>query len=92
MDGEGWIAGQKQLLVSGIYRHLAVLRGRSLPVISDITVFALRSLHAANLTPREEPMASEARLLVDQLRTFHRTLLESTPRFGGLFEKRFNTG
>jgi hypothetical protein len=49
-------------------------------------------LHAANLATREEPMASKSRLLVDQLRTFHRTLLDSTQRLGGLFEKRFNTG
>ena len=36
-------------------------------VISGSTVFALRSLDAANLDTREEHLASEARLLVDQL-------------------------
>jgi hypothetical protein len=55
-------------------------------------VFALRSLHAANLATHEEHLASEARLLADQLSIFHRTLLESTQRLGGLLEKRFSAG
>ena len=58
-------------------------------VISGSTVFALRSLDAANLAIREEHMASEARLLADQLNTFHSALRESTQRLSGLFEKRF---
>ncbi|MFJ2464284.1 methyl-accepting chemotaxis protein [Pseudomonas sp. NPDC087615] len=61
-------------------------------VISGSTVFALRSLDTANLATREEHLASEARLLADQLSTFHGTLRESTQRLSGLFEKRFSTG
>ncbi|CRM60387.1 MULTISPECIES: methyl-accepting chemotaxis protein [Pseudomonas] len=61
-------------------------------VISGSTVFALRSLDAANLDTREEHLASEARLLADQLNTFHSTLRESTQRLTGLFEKRFSAG
>jgi len=61
-------------------------------VISGSTVFALRSLDSANLATREEHLASEARLLADQLSTFHGTLRESTLRLSGLFEKRFGSG
>ena len=61
-------------------------------VISGSTVFALRSLDSANLDTREEHLASEARLLADQLNTFHGTLRESTQRLSGLFEKRFGAG
>src|SRR5471032_2102663 len=61
-------------------------------VISGSTVFALRSLDSANLDIREEHMGSEARLLADQLNTFHSTLRESTQRLSGLFEKRFASG
>ena len=61
-------------------------------VISCSTVFALRSLDTANLATREEHLASEARLLADQLSTFHGTLRESTQRLSGLFEKRFSAG
>ncbi|MEA9977403.1 MULTISPECIES: methyl-accepting chemotaxis protein [unclassified Pseudomonas] len=61
-------------------------------VITGSTVFALRSLHKANLVIREEHMASEARLLADQLNTFHSSLRESTLRLSGLFEKRFAGG
>lgn len=61
-------------------------------VISGSTVFALRSLDTANLQIREEHMASEARLLADQLNTFHSSLRESTLRLSGLFEKRFTGG
>ncbi|WLH84689.1 methyl-accepting chemotaxis protein [Pseudomonas sp. FP2338] len=61
-------------------------------VISGSTVFALRSLDSANLDIREEHLASEARLLADQLNTFHSTLRESTQRLSGLFEKRFGAG
>ena len=61
-------------------------------VISGSTVFALRTLDSANLTTREEHLASEARLLADQLNTFHSTLRESTQRLSGLFEKRFGAG
>ncbi|GAA0287597.1 methyl-accepting chemotaxis protein [Pseudomonas rhodesiae] len=60
--------------------------------IGGSTVFALRSLDAANLDTREEHLASEARLLADQLNTFHSTLRESTQRLTGLFEKRFSPG
>jgi len=61
-------------------------------VISASTLFALRSLDTANLIIREEHMRSEARLLADQLSTFHSTLRDSTQRLSGLFEKRFASG
>jgi methyl-accepting chemotaxis protein len=61
-------------------------------VISGSTLFALRSLDSANLAIREEHMGSEARLLADQLNTFHSTLRDSTQRLSGLFEKRFSSG
>ena len=61
-------------------------------VITGSTLFALRSLDTANLATREEHLASEARLLADQLSTFHGTLRESTQRLAGLFEKRFSAG
>lgn len=61
-------------------------------VISASTLFALRSLDTANLQTREEHLVSEARLLADQLSTFHGTLRESTQRLSGLFEKRFSSG
>ncbi|CAI8938576.1 methyl-accepting chemotaxis protein [Pseudomonas sp. IT-P12] len=61
-------------------------------VITGSTLFALRSLDTANLATREEHLASEARLLADQLSTFHGTLRESTQRLAGLFEKRFTGG
>nr|WP_047338114.1 methyl-accepting chemotaxis protein [Pseudomonas protegens] len=61
-------------------------------VISGSTLFALRSLDAANLDTREEHLASEARLLADQLNTFHGSLRESTQRLSGLFENRFSSG
>jgi len=60
--------------------------------ITGSTVFALRSLDSANLITRQEHLASEARLLADQLTTFHGTLRDSTQRLSGLFEKRFSTG
>ena len=61
-------------------------------VISGSTLFALRSLDLANLDTREEHLASEARLLADQLNTFHSSLRESTQRLSGLFENRFRSG
>ena len=61
-------------------------------VISGSTLFALRSLDSANLDTREEHLASEARLLADQLNTFHGSLRESTQRLSGLFENRFSRG
>ena len=61
-------------------------------VITGSTVFALRSLDSANLATREQHLASEARLLADQLSTFHGTLRDSTQRLSGLFEKRFASG
>ncbi|MCF6753164.1 methyl-accepting chemotaxis protein [Pseudomonas stutzeri] len=61
-------------------------------VITGSTLFALRSLDTANLHTREQHLASEARLLADQLSTFHDTLRESTERLSGLFEKRFASG
>ncbi|MBV6285617.1 methyl-accepting chemotaxis protein [Pseudomonas aegrilactucae] len=61
-------------------------------VITGSTLFALRSLDSANLITRQEHLASEARLLADQLNTFHSTLRDSTQRLSGLFEKRFAGG
>ena len=61
-------------------------------VISASTLFALRSLDTASLNTREAHMASEARLLADQLLTFHSTLRDSTQRLSGLFESRFSRG
>ncbi len=56
------------------------------------TLFALRSLSNATLATREEHLGSEARLLADQLSTFHDSLRESTQRLAGLFEQRFRGG
>ncbi|KAF1053920.1 MAG: Methyl-accepting chemotaxis protein McpA [Stenotrophomonas maltophilia] len=61
-------------------------------LISGSTLFALRSLDEANLVTREEHLASEARLLADQLETFHGNLRDSTQRLSGLFEQRFASG
>ena len=61
-------------------------------LISASTLFALRSLNDANLVTREEHLASEARLLADQLDTFHSSLRDSTQRLAGLFERRFSSG
>ncbi|MBD9483100.1 methyl-accepting chemotaxis protein [Pseudomonas sp. PDM14] len=61
-------------------------------LISASTLFALRSLNQANLVTRQEHLGSEARLLADQLSTFHDSLRESTQRLAGLFERRFSGG
>lgn len=61
-------------------------------LISLSTILALRSLSNANLVTREEHLGSEARLLADQLSTFHDSLRESTQRLAGLFERRFTSG
>ncbi|WFC60596.1 methyl-accepting chemotaxis protein [Pseudomonas sp. REST10] len=61
-------------------------------LISLSTVFALRSLDNANLVTRAEHLGSEARLLADQLATFHGSLRDSTQRLAGLFEQRFSGG
>lgn len=61
-------------------------------LISVSTLFALRSLSDANLATRQEHLGSEARLLADQLSTFHDSLRESTQRLAGLFERRFSGG
>lgn len=58
-------------------------------VITGSTLFALRSLDDANLATRQEHLASEARLLADQLDTFHGSLKDNTQRLSGLFERRF---
>ena len=59
-------------------------------VITGSTLFALRSLDNANLATRQEHLASEARLLADQLDTFHGSLKDNTQRLSGLFERRFD--
>jgi len=61
-------------------------------VITGSTLFALRSLDDANLVTRQEHLASEARLLADQLDTFHSSLKDNTQRLSGLFERRFASG
>ena len=61
-------------------------------LITFSTLFALRSLSNANHATREEHLGSEARLLADQLSTFHESLRESTQRLAGLFERRFSSG
>jgi len=61
-------------------------------LISISTLFALRSLNSANLVTRAEHLGSEARLLADQLSTFHGSLRDSTQRLAGLFEQRFSGG
>ncbi|QKL04474.1 HAMP domain-containing protein [Pseudomonas sp. NY5710] len=61
-------------------------------VISGSTLFALRSLDEANLATRQAHLASEARLLADQLETFHSSLKDNTQRLSGLFERRFASG
>jgi methyl-accepting chemotaxis protein len=61
-------------------------------LISVSTLFALRSLNNANLVTRAEHLGSEARLLADQLDTFHGSLRDSTQRLAGLFEQRFSGG
>ncbi len=61
-------------------------------VITGSTLFALRSLDDANLTTRQAHLGSEARLLADQLDTFHGSLRDNTQRLSGLFERRFATG
>ncbi|MDG9921643.1 methyl-accepting chemotaxis protein [Pseudomonas juntendi] len=61
-------------------------------VISGSTLFALRSLDDANLATRQAHLGSEARLLADQLETFHSSLKDNTQRLSGLFERRFASG
>ncbi|MBC3423202.1 MULTISPECIES: methyl-accepting chemotaxis protein [unclassified Pseudomonas] len=61
-------------------------------VITGSTLFALRSLDDANLATRQQHLASEARLLADQLDTFHGSLKDNTQRLSGLFERRFASG
>ena len=72
-------------LASALALMLVVLIGIS-------TLFALNSLSSANLQTREKHLGSEARLLADQLGTFHDSLRESTQRLAGLFERRFSSG
>ncbi|MGE7993578.1 methyl-accepting chemotaxis protein [Pseudomonas sp. NPDC089554] len=61
-------------------------------VISGSTLFALRSLDDANIATRQQHLGSEARLLADQLDTFHGSLKDNTQRLSGLFEQRFASG
>ncbi len=85
-------SGRFLSVAEGSKRPEADIHEGLLSAIRGITVFALRSLDAANLATREEHLASEARLLADQLSTFQGTLRESTQRLSGLFEKRFSAG
>jgi methyl-accepting chemotaxis protein len=78
---------------SRIALQLAVALALMLVVLISLsTVFALRSLNNANLVTRAEHLGSEARLLADQLETFHGSLRDSTQRLAGLFEQRFSGG
>jgi hypothetical protein len=60
--------------------------GRFLPVTKGRNRLsaAVPCLPCARWTLREEHLASQARLLADQLSTFHGTLRESTQRLSGL--------
>lgn len=78
---------------SRIALQLAVALALMLVLLISISaLFALRSLNSANLVTRAEHLGSEARLLVDQLDTFHGSLRDSTQRLAGLFEQRFSSG
>ncbi|QEI09023.1 methyl-accepting chemotaxis protein [Pigmentiphaga aceris] len=61
-------------------------------VISGSCLFALRSLSQANLETNHQHLASEGRLLADQLQSFHGSLRISTQRLANLFEDRFVEG
>ncbi len=61
-------------------------------VISGSCLFALRSLSAANLETNRQHLASEARLVADQLQSFHASQTISTQRLANLFEERFIEG
>lgn len=61
-------------------------------VITGSTLFALRALDDANFATRQQHLGSEARLLADQLATFHSSLKDNTQRLSGLFERRFASG
>lgn len=61
-------------------------------VITGSGLFALRSLSVSTEEAHRQHLASEARLLADQLKTFHGTLKISTQRLAGLFERRFAAG
>jgi len=76
------IAGQLGLALSAI---LAV-------VITGSSLFALRSLSQSTEQAHRQHLASEAKLLADQLATFHGTLKTSTQRLATLFERRFESG
>ncbi|MBL0952851.1 MAG: Cache 3/Cache 2 fusion domain-containing protein, partial [Pseudomonas sp.] len=78
---------------SRIALQLAVALALMLVLLISISaLFALRSLNSANLVTRAEHLGSEARLLADQLDTFHGSLRDSTQRLAGLFEQRFSSG
>ncbi|QGZ31538.1 methyl-accepting chemotaxis protein [Stutzerimonas stutzeri] len=76
------IAGQLGIALSAI---LAV-------VITASSLFALRSLSHSTDQAHRQHLASEAKLLADQLATFHATLKTSTQRLATLFERRFESG
>ncbi|PWK29629.1 hypothetical protein C7534_13524 [Pseudomonas sp. OV226] len=58
-------SGRFLSVAEGSKRPEADIHEGLLSAIRGITVFALRSLDAANLATREEHLASEARLLAD---------------------------
>jgi methyl-accepting chemotaxis protein len=61
-------------------------------VIGGSGLFALRSLSQANLETNRQHLASEARLLADQLQSFHAGLKISVQRVASLFEDSFIEG
>lgn len=61
-------------------------------VISGSCLFALRSLSAANLETNRQHLASEGRLVADQLQSFHASQTIGTQRLAALFEDRFIEG
>jgi methyl-accepting chemotaxis protein len=61
-------------------------------VIGGSGLFALRSLSQANLETNRQHLASEARLLADQLQSFHASLKVNTQRLASLFEDSFIEG
>ncbi len=78
---------------SGIAGQLgAALSAVLVVVISASGLFALRSLSQSTEDAHRQHLASEAKLLADQLVTFQQSLRTSTLRLATLFERRFAEG
>ena len=61
-------------------------------VISGSCLFALRSLSEANLETNRQHLASEGRLVADQLQRFRASQTVNTQRLANMFEDRFIEG